>query len=89
MYYLETEAYQGYDIASVWISDDEGNYWTELANNQNDGLIDPSPGWISWKGDLTSYADQVILLRFNFDTIDNLSNDYDGWFIDDVKITGL
>ena len=89
MYFLETESLPGWDIASVWISNDNGGNWTELANNQNGGLIDPTPGWTSWKGDLSSYVGDDILLKFNFDTIDGIANNFDGWFIDDVEITGL
>jgi len=31
---------------------------------------------------------QVIKVRFEFNTWDNIFNNYEGWYIDDIKITG-
>jgi hypothetical protein len=36
---------------------------------------------------LSSYVGHTIKIRFRFDTIDELYNNYEGWYVDDVKIT--
>ena len=37
---------------------------------------------------LASYAGQVIQIRFSFDSTDGVSNNFTGWLIDDVVVTG-
>jgi extracellular elastinolytic metalloproteinase len=37
---------------------------------------------------LAAFAGQVIQVRFDFDTVDGASNNFPGWFIDDVDVTG-
>ncbi len=37
---------------------------------------------------LAAYAGDTIQVRFRFNTVDNVSNNFDGWFIDDVVVTG-
>jgi immune inhibitor InhA-like protein/thrombospondin type 3 repeat protein len=44
--------------------------------------------WIDAGFDLTAFAGQSILIRFNFNTGDQLYNGFRGWFIDDVKVEG-
>ena len=34
-------------------------------------------------------ADSVIRVRFRFRTVDNLNNDYEGFCVDDVNVTGI
>jgi hypothetical protein len=36
--------------------------------------------------DLSAYADELIQLRFSFDTVDSILNDNEGWVIDDLII---
>jgi type II secretory pathway pseudopilin PulG len=46
-----------------------------------------APGdWYQEEIDLTPFAGQSIAIQFRFDTVDNLNNDYEGWYIDDVRI---
>jgi hypothetical protein len=37
--------------------------------------------------DLDAYTGRTIKLRFFFDSIDNVSNNYAGWFFDNVETT--
>ena len=37
--------------------------------------------------DLSGYDGKSIQLRFAFDTIDAVSNDYEGWVVDDVEVS--
>ncbi len=46
-----------------------------------------APGdWYREEIDLTAYAGQSIIIQFRFDTVDDLNNDFEGWYIDDVQI---
>jgi len=79
--FLDTENNSAYDKATVSISTDGGNtfnqVWTKLSTNNN---------FSAESIDLTSYEGQTILIRFNFDTVDSISNDNEGWFVDDVMV---
>jgi uncharacterized repeat protein (TIGR01451 family) len=43
-------------------------------------------GWYRRTADLSAYIGGNVYLRFGFDTLDNIANDYIGWYIDDVRI---
>jgi PKD repeat protein len=48
---------------------------------------DPQGGWLQSPAiDLSGYAGHVTQFRFAFDAVDELENDYRGWYIDDVTI---
>ncbi len=47
---------------------------------------DTSDTWKTYVADLTSFAGSTIQLRFTFDTLDSIANDYEGWYIDDITI---
>lgn len=44
--------------------------------------------WTKVEVPLTAFAGQNVYLRFRFDTMDNIGNMGEGWYIDDVSITG-
>ena len=43
--------------------------------------------WLNPIIDLTAYAGSTIQVRFHFATLDGVSNQFEGWYIDDVSIT--
>lgn len=87
-----------FDFMGVFISEDEVT-WTELGRMNPDYIsaisdIPYSSGgyyklgeWVEHQYDLTSYAGKTIKIRFLFDTGDEKSNGFRGWFIDDVSIS--
>ena len=80
----ETEdAGTSWDKKIVFISTD-GTNWTQLLQ-----VSGPGRAWVTETCDLTSYAGQRIKLRFFFDTIDAIYNQFAGWNVDDVRITSL
>jgi hypothetical protein len=86
-YFLETEDSDGYDVAAVQISTNGGSTFSPLTNNMFGGaLIDNLGAWQSANISLAAYSSQTILLRFSFDTTDELLNSHEGWYIDDVVI---
>jgi type II secretory pathway pseudopilin PulG len=44
-------------------------------------------GWSQYEINLSAYAGQTIQVRFSFDTVDALNNDFEGWYIDDVQLS--
>src|SRR5262249_23801841 len=36
--------------------------------------------------DLSAYAGQTVQIRFRFDTVDKKNNNFEGWYVDDVRI---
>lgn len=80
-YWLNNEG-GSWDKAAVEISADGGASWTQLV-----GSLGPAASFINQAVDISAYAGSNILLRFNFDTLDGISNDYEGWYVDDVIVT--
>ena len=77
--YRQTEQSSNYDHAWVQISTDNST-WTTIDNSYNN---DPGSNKTI---DLSSYANQNVLIRFYFNTVDQYYNNYEGWYIDDVKV---
>mgnify|MGYP005839000613 FL=1 len=76
------EGMSDYDISEVFVSPDNIS-WTQVwtwAGNQQPTWTQTSPI------PLTSWANQSIYLRFRFNTIDSISNNYLGWAIDNIQI---
>lgn len=83
-YWYETETTgTSYDQRWVMVSTDGGTNWDEL-----DQLSGDTMGvWHPYSADLSAYAGQSVKIGFYFDTGDDISNDYRGWYIDDILIT--
>jgi hypothetical protein len=76
---------RGKDLCTVGVSTDSGATWNELRTDTN-SCSGNSGGWIITDFDLSYYANQTINIRFHFDTGDELSNDFPGWYIDNVVV---
>lgn len=72
-----------YDEASVKVSTDGVN-WTKVQSYGGSG-----GAWVKETVDLSSFDGQVIKIQFFFDTKDAISNNLEGWFIDDVSVLGI
>ena len=42
--------------------------------------------WVKRTVDLDPYVGGTVYIRFRFDTIDSLFNNYEGWYVDDVRV---
>jgi subtilisin family serine protease len=80
-YVLQTEAFSGYDQARVQVSNNGGATWTNLL-----GPLAEASTWTAASVSLGAYVGQTVQIRFFFDTIDSIANNYEGWFVDDVAI---
>lgn len=86
-HFWETEAYNGaYDTMSVQVSSDGGSSWSTVL--YKDARDDNPTGWVHEKIDISSYGTSTLSVRYNFDSTDGVSNDYLGWYVDNVVVTG-
>ncbi len=78
------EGLSSYDISYVYVSPD-GTTWTQVwtwAGTQQPTWAQAGP--IS----LSSWAGQSIYLRFRFNSVDGTYNNYLGWAVDNINISG-
>jgi C1A family cysteine protease len=74
----------GYDESYVYISTDGVN-WDQIYVG-SEGYISP---WEKISIDISTYSgNSSVQVQFYFDTSDGLYNDYRGWLVDDVMISG-
>ena len=71
----------GYDFLFIETSSDGMDPWTNQA--QLSGTT--AGNWYSMEYDINTYAGNQVYIRFRFTS--DVSNTFDGWHIDDVKIT--
>lgn len=86
-HFRTVEAYQGsYDVCAVEASRDGGANWERLMARDSS-----SPAVAEWTSSgtvsLANFTGGSLLLRFSFDTGDSNSNSYEGWYVDDIRIT--
>ena len=79
--YVEVET--GFDMQKVELSLDGGLNWDQELSNTTDS----NPVWETETRDLSAYIGQSVRLRFMFDTGDAIANDFDGWYLDDVRLS--
>jgi len=76
----------GWDYCMVDVSTDGGTSWNHLRGGYGSAPSGDTDGWMITDLDLSAYANNQILLRFYFDTGDQLYNEFLGWYVDDVII---
>ncbi|MGM0581172.1 MAG: S8 family serine peptidase, partial [Bacteroidota bacterium] len=84
----ETEG--GWDYCMVDITTDNGVNWQPLRGTASDNSAPSgsSNGWITSEYDLSAFKGETVKLRFYFDTKDEVSQNFPGWFFDDVIVYG-
>lgn len=86
--WLQTENAPGgasydWDLAQLFYQTDSGG-WVAVAPDIN---FFQHGEWITLEMDLSAFAGQSsIAFRFLFDSVDGMSNSYEGWYIDDVRV---
>jgi hypothetical protein len=82
-HFLSTENLSPYDTGSVQISNDGGFNWTTVLVR-----ISTADNWINESVDLSAYDGSTIKVQFYFETLDSVSNNFEGWYVDDVVVQG-
>ena len=83
-----------WDVLSVQVSNNNGLSYTTILNTGSGGgltgydMMTPTLNivWNQACYNLSSYANQTILVRFNFNSLDGILNDFDGVYVDDILI---
>ena len=94
-YVLRTENDPSYDQARVNISTSPdfpatGNaVTTVLSNYSGTSRLQETTTWRSATINLAAYAGQTIYLAFEFDSIDSVFNNFEGFYVDDVKFSAV
>jgi hypothetical protein len=77
-----------FDVLRVQISTNGGATYTDLASNATGGSLVNTAAWVTFTANLNPYSNQTIKLRFNFNSIDGVGNNFDGIYVDDITVTG-
>jgi len=87
---IQTELGTNWDRTTVEISTNEGASFSVVgARFLDDSLPADSAGqWVTQAVDLTAFAASEARIRFHFDSLDSSTNGYEGWFIDDIIVSG-
>ena len=89
---MQTESGTNFDRASVGISTNGGASWQTAAARwfaTNGWPNDFAGAWRTQTVDLKPFASSTnARLRFHFNTVDSVGNDYLGWYVDDVLVRG-
>jgi tartrate dehydratase beta subunit/fumarate hydratase class I family protein len=72
-----------YDSRKVYISTNDGANWTQIYQSTDNTAV-----WYKVTVDLAPYAGMNARLKFVFETVDNVANQYRGWYVDDVAVSG-
>lgn len=82
--FLDGESSGSYDKLDLWVVPDVGEpvlVWTkDSVGGDTAGVFVPA------SADLTAFAGQVVQVRFAFDSVDSLSNNGEGAYVDDFRI---
>jgi hypothetical protein len=85
-YVLQTEGNGSFDVASVQVSNDGGATFATIASSASPAQLPLSGVWRNASFSLAAFAGQTVLIRFSFDTVDNIANNFEGWYVDDVQL---
>lgn len=78
-----TEGGEGFwDIMLVQASSDGGASWTQIWTT----TAATSGGFVPASLDVSAFRTPGFRIRFVFDSVDDIANDFAGWFIDDVVV---
>ncbi len=84
---VESESSDSYDKTVVAVSPVGSSTWTTLWSKDS-GDASENAWTPSGNLSLAAFAGQTVQLRFRFNSVDEVSNNFTGWFIDDVVVTG-
>jgi subtilisin family serine protease/subtilisin-like proprotein convertase family protein len=76
----QVESFEPYDGAYLFASSDGVNWQTVWQSYSS------TNAWVQQTVDLTPWAGGEVYLQFYFETIDEYSNYYEGWYVDDVAV---
>ncbi len=88
---IQSEGGTSWDHGTLEVSTNNGATYTILVgNNQGPNVFgtDSLGLWIGVTNDFSAYAGSQVRLRLHFNTIDAGANAFEGWYVDDIVISG-
>ncbi|HEY4187025.1 MAG TPA: hypothetical protein VGP07_18260 [Polyangia bacterium] len=89
-YFLTTEHLSSFDKASAQVSINGGAYTVVASNTQGGVTLQETTAWTPAEVDLTSLVAgltaPVVRVRFAFDSVDSIANNFTGFVVDDVQV---
>ncbi|HPG00022.1 MAG TPA: beta-galactosidase [Kiritimatiellia bacterium] len=82
-WYRTEDSGVSWDRKLVKLSTD-GTNWTTILQ-----VSGPTQEWTTQTYDLSAYAGRSIRLQFFFDTIDAFNNQFEDWYVDDVRVSSV
>ncbi len=81
-HWFETESYDGeYDQVKVLVNGEQVYY-----KDTSDPNVGSEDNFAEEKIDISSYTGETVDIEFVFDSVDGQSNDYQGWYVDDIAV---
>ena len=78
----QAETWYPFDLGQLEASTDGGTSWTTLYQSTTNTL------WQQVDVSTSALAGATVQLRFTFDTLDADANDYEGWYVDNLRLDG-
>jgi uncharacterized repeat protein (TIGR01451 family) len=88
---IQSEPGTSWDHATVEVTSNNWASFVVLASNNQGGNVfgtDSLGNWIKVTNDFSIFAGRQVRIRFHFNTIDAGANNFEGWYVDDIVITG-
>jgi uncharacterized repeat protein (TIGR01451 family) len=88
---IQSEPGTSWDHGTVEVSTNNFASFVVLASNNQGGTVfgtDSLGNWITVTNDFSIFAGRQVRIRFHFNTIDSGANLFEGWYVDDIVITG-
>ncbi len=82
-HFLDTEESSRYDKALVRISNDGGITFTDVFTR-----LTTTGAFVQENLNIAAFDGDIIQIQFFFDTVDSVFNGHEGWYVDDVEVTG-
>ena len=84
-HFWEVESFDGeFDIMRIQISTDDGASWTTV--QQRDARDTNPSSYVVDEIDVSSFISSSFRVRFQFDSVDGVANDFLGWHVDSVEV---
>lgn len=81
--FLDAEVDQAFDVLAIEV--ESGGTRTEVWHKRDLPTI-PTPTFVAAEADLTPWRDRIVRVRIRFDSIDGTINDFEGPYLDDVRV---
>ncbi|MEX2499737.1 MAG: S8 family serine peptidase [Wenzhouxiangellaceae bacterium] len=84
-HFWEVESFNGaFDIMRIQVSTNDGGSWTTV--EERDARDSNPSSYVVDEIDVSSFISTAFRVRFQFDSVDGVANDFLGWHVDSVEV---